>query len=344
MSLPLQTLSFYRLPTVTCTGIAINNLLDAIHSALSQTSDFRGASLPSTHLWTWSRFQNAGTTEAVYTNTPPSGTPMTRTPAIIFAGASGAKTITNALNIDSYLANSIMVGMNLRGGAYNAWDNNSSPPVQFTSGSFSGYFRCVPVAALLNTTTVPSTTVRVYVSQETVLVCVVQGTSLITKSWVMAGAIIEPWTTDTTLDAETDNRVYGILSTGSGNPSSGWASGVAANDFLNHGGASGNSHNLMFIPGTSNSGSTATYAIESELTFRVANTQSQSSTMSGATPTRVIMMGRTSGGAGIGRLRELYHAAAVVDTEPGWTNGDDLFHVIGFDSLNADDAFFLRSV
>lgn len=340
MSLPLQTLTFYRVPAVSPASTGVNDLLDAIYTALNQTTDFRGAALPSTHLWgPWSRFQNAGVTEAVYTSTPPSGTPMTRTPAIIFAGASGARTLGNAMNIDTYTVNNVMIGMNLRGGAFNAWDNNAATPIQFSSGSFSGYIRATGTGPNIVTTSV-----RAYISQETVLICVLTGASLVLKSWMMAGAIIEPWTTDTTLDAETDNRVYGIMSTGGGNPAASWASSSGVNDWLSHSGANGNSHCFMFIPGTANSGSTATFAIESELMFRVANTQTATSTMFGNTPQRSVLMGRTAGGAGIGRLREVYLIGAVKDTEPALTNGDDLLHLIGYDTLNPDDAFALRSV
>lgn len=83
---------------------------------------------------TWSRYQNAGQTEAVYM-TPASNAFALRH---IWAGDDAAHAPTMIPSpIDTWATNTVLYGIARYAGAYNAWDNVAP----FTSGSFTGYSR-----------------------------------------------------------------------------------------------------------------------------------------------------------------------------------------------------------
>lgn len=237
MSLPLPELTFYRMPDASPAGTAIKDLLDAIYTSLSSATDYRGTSLASTHLWTIRRYQNAGTTEAVYTDATPTGTPMGKTPRIIFAGKiANAGTMASP---DTSVASVLQVSINKNSGAYNAWDN-AAP---FTSGNFFGYWKCAKTAA--NATT---TIVRSYVSQESFFIQIIEPV-VTSQSWIYAGAIVEPFDADTVYSGETDNRLYGLaVNGGTNNNSATWTSANSSSAFLSHGTTNGESHCGIFAP------------------------------------------------------------------------------------------------
>lgn len=330
MSLP--SLTFYRLSDTTPANTLVSDLLDAIFAALTQATDFHGATLPSTHVWSWAKYTNT-VTEAVYSTAPPSGTSMTRTPSIIY-GAQAVATKTPVMNVDTYTAANVHLGMNLRGGSFNAWDNTNP----FTSGQFSGYVRTTSTGANLTTTKV-----RAFVSQETIVLNIIQGATNVISFINMAGAIIEPWGSDTTIDAETDGRVYGTIASGAAAPANSWASSSGTNDWFHHGGSNGNAHCFMFNPGTALTGSSSQLAVESELFWRRANTTTQKATLFGSNICRPLYMGRAAAGAAVGRLREVFLPGAVRGGFTLANAGVDKQHAIGYDISTADDAFTLKS-
>ena len=340
MAFPNATLVFYRLPDTVPTNTAISDLLDAVYNALIQTTDFRGNSVPASCQWPWTRFTVAGpVTEAVYTTGIPTGCPLTQTPRFILAGAAGAK--TPAMLVDTTATSVIHIGMNLRSGVFSAWDNSpavpTTPLIPFTSGQFSGY--CKTTAAAANTLT---TKVRAYVSAEAIFIDIIQNN--VSHYWMYFGAIIEPWSSDTVNCAETDNHVYGMITGGSAVIGSSWQNGIAANDWLTHGAANGNSHGHMFIPGTANSLTSGMYSIESEFQWKRVSGVDQPWALDDSCVNRPIFMGRTSSKAPVGRLREMYLVGAVVGGTTGFLLTDDLVHYISVDLTSAQDGLALRSV
>lgn len=237
MGVPLPSLTFYRMPDQNPAAATIAALLDAIYASLSSATDYRGTSLASTHLWTWARFQNVGTTEAVYASAAPSGTPMTKSPQIILCGTSGGPAVTVAPPDASGTANVLYLGINKNGGAYNAY----TAALPFTSGSFFGYWKASTTVA-----NSASTIVRTFISQETVFIQIIQSVAT-AQNWMYAGAIVEPYDEDTTNSAETDNRLYGI-SCGGANNSTTWLSAATTTNFLDHGTAASNAHTGLFTP------------------------------------------------------------------------------------------------
>lgn len=212
MALPLPTPTFYRLPDVSPTTSSIDGFLNAVYTALTSSVDYRGTTIPSTHLWTWARYQSGSTTEAIYNTAVPSGTLMTQNPCIMIAGvANTASYAPTMLSPDVVSGNVPIIGLIKNPGAYLAW-NNANP---MTSGQFSGFAHLVNSGSNnINAVT------RIFVSQESYFFQFIM--SNLDQYWVHVGAIVEPFSTyqeslgNHVLACETDDRVYGFNTIGSG--------------------------------------------------------------------------------------------------------------------------------
>lgn len=208
MALPLTTPTFYRMPDASPAGTTIVDMLNAVYSTLTSSVDYRGTTIPSTHLWTWATGSTSGSISAIYNTAIPAGSTMTQNPTIIIAGFSGSASPT--MTIDAYASSSLLVGVNKNGTTYSNW-TNASP---MTTGSFTGYQLLGAPAANLTTTVV-----RTYISQDLIFFRIIQAAT--TQYWAFVGAIIEPHTSYTdslsgvARSAETDDRIYGVDSVGS---------------------------------------------------------------------------------------------------------------------------------
>lgn len=147
--------------------------------------------------WTWSRYQNVGTTEAAYATPPLS----TLTQKIILAGRATAATPPMA-SPDTWFANTLMASVVKNAGAYLAWDN-ANP---FTSGQFFGYWRAWGTPLGVGS-------VFLYESQEAVMIVV--STSVGVVYPILLGAWCDPESPDVVLDAESDGKLYGSMVVGS---------------------------------------------------------------------------------------------------------------------------------
>lgn len=222
--LPVQTLGATTLPTI----------LDAIYTALTSATyyDASARTAGAGSAWTFSRYQNAGTTEAVY-GTPPTDAIAHRA---IFAGVNAARTPLMA-SPDTWLANCLMVSVAKNAGAFASWDHASAP---FTSGQFFGYWR-----VYAGTT---AAKVHVYESQECLAVFVEETGGSVYGA--LAGALWDPESSDTTNDSESDGRLYGVVTSGSGSAVSATFN-TTASAFLGHSVTIGNAHAGIFQPGSS---------------------------------------------------------------------------------------------
>ena len=236
MSLPLPTLTFYRLPDVTLSVGTIGGLLNAVYTSLNSATDYRGNALSSTHSWTWATSSAGGTTNAVYNTTVPTGSGLTTNFAIIMAGAGAGSPIM--ASPDSFIASASHMGIVKSPGSYNDW-TNANP---MTTGIFSGYWRMAPVAA--NNV---ATKIRSYVSQESIFVNVIQNGTL--QYWFHAGAIVEPYTnylSGSLATAEPDDRLIGMF-TGYSVAGSDLVSGGR---YPTHVNSNGSIHAGAFVPST----------------------------------------------------------------------------------------------
>lgn len=333
MSLPLPTQTFYRMPDASPAAATIAGLLDAIYASGASSTDYRGTSLASTHLWTWAK--QAGTV-AVYV-TPPSGTSMTKSPGIIFAGSSGAPTPTMA-SPDTFAASNLLLGIAHTRGAWNAWDA-ASP---FTSGTFSGYAKAA--GTTWNATTA---VVRVYISQEQIFVQLI-GTTVTQQAWMCAGAIVEPHFSNSEssgLDCETDDRLYGMWSTGAtGTMSTSWLQAVGTTHPFNHGTTNGNAHMYVFQPGTS-----SLYGCGRKTIFHTGSTTTEATTNGGGYVGDLLPICRSSGasvnsGSRLGVLRSVYPIGQMLSGRTLRNGSTDLYHIVSCDTTSTSDALMLKAV
>ena len=167
------------MPDNSPTTASFNGLLTGIFNSLTGTIDYRGTTLPSTHLWTWATGA-VGVTNAVYNTAIPTGSGLTRNFSIILA-SSGAAAPTMATP-DTFVANALHAGFNTNTGSYAGFTS----AIPMTSGTFSGFWRA-------NTTSlnVTGTVIRTYVSQEAIFVRLFLSTTV--QSWLYIGAIYEPY-------------------------------------------------------------------------------------------------------------------------------------------------------
>lgn len=328
MSLPLPELTAYRLADANPASNDLHGLLEAIHTRLGASVDYRGTALPTTHQWTRGRYQNAGVTEAVYATRP--GSVMTLDPAILFAGAASASGAT--FQTDTFLASGCHVGIAKNAGSYNAWDN-AAP---FTSGEWSGFNRAFPTAA--NAT---STVVRMYVTQETIILDV--WTSATAHYFVVVGAPVEAHTDH--IDAcESDSRLYGCFTSGAFVAA---ASNLLAttSQFLDHvTSTAGTSHGFVFEPGTANI-RTCGRNVRAEWTPVAGNEVDET----GAYVFGEVHIARSTAtnvqnGKRTGRLRDVFVGGLIQGARTRQNAlGEDLFHVLGCDSSAAGQAYVIRA-
>lgn len=322
MSLPLPNLTFYRMPDVTFTGSNIQQLLTSLSSSLTSLVDYRGTTIPSTHLWTWATGSTSGSISVVYNTAIPTGTGMTQNPTILFAGFTGSAAPT--MSLDTYASQSLNVGINKNGTTYLNWTNNSP----MTTGSFSGYGRLAPSAVTLGTTII-----RNYISQESIVTLIRTGVA--TKYLSIIGAIYEPHTSFAdsaggTRTAESDDRVYGYTTSGTSALANNFVSAVSSGFFYNR--------SYIFLPNTTNialvtrasTHTTVNAFYHQDLTGKYIFDKNR--------VMRAVSGAYTGGSAAVGHYRQIYPAPGLVINNMRNVIRDesvDKYHLITYDeSLN----------
>lgn len=187
---------------------------------------------------TWSRFQNAGVTEAVYCT--PAISPLNH--RIIFAARSSVPTPSPTMaSPDTWQINTLLVNLVKNAGAFNSW--NASAP--FTSGQTFGYWRTHSSAQ-----TSLTGTVNLWESRDCVALIVLSSSA---NFYAIAGAIIDPESTDTVSDSETDGKLYGIMVGNNNNPTT---DGGFTNDWMGRFDCNGNGYSPNGLSYTSVNGNT----------------------------------------------------------------------------------------
>jgi hypothetical protein len=183
--------------------------------------------------WTWSRYQNAGTTQACYA-TPPTATLGLR---VILAGASALPAPSPTMAAPDVAAiNVLHANVVKNAGAFATW-NAASP---FTSGQAFGYWRVWATSAGVGT-------VRLYEGTEACLVLV--ETSAGVSYGVILGALLDPESTDVVNDSESDGKLYGMITSGTTANISGIMNSTT--QFLDHSATQSENHAGIFTPGGS---------------------------------------------------------------------------------------------
>lgn len=328
MALPLPVLTFYRMPDASPAGTLISDILDAVFVSMSSATDYRGTALPAAHVWTVARYRPTIVTEAVGAE-PPAGTPMTKTPKLLWAGR-----IANAGTMaapDTSIASMIQAGLSKNSGAYVDW----SAALPHTSGNWFGYWRAVPVAA-----NVAASVVRVFISQETIFVQIV-GPLSTNNQWSYLGAVVEPYDADTTLSGETDNRLYGMFTSGGNAAVS--ATWLSAQQVWGHDTGAGGVHGGVFTPGAGTLIPCGRRSIVAS-----APTANGLQTPSGVYVGDIMEIGRSTGsqnnnGNRLGTLRGMFCAAQVQSGRYLRNGATDLYHFVSTSTSSATDGMMLKA-
>jgi hypothetical protein len=210
----------------------VASALDALYTlGLKVTYDDATTRTPgSGSAWTWSRFQNASVTEACYA-TPPTDTLGLR---VILAGAAVAPVPVQTMAVpDVAAAGTMHCNVVKNAGAFASW-NAASP---FTSGQTFGYWRVWASAS-------GAGTVRLYEGTEAVLVLISTGGGSIYG--VFLGALLDPESPDVTSDAESDGKLYGMITSGIATAISSAINTATA--FLDHSVTASQNHAGLFTP------------------------------------------------------------------------------------------------
>ena len=239
--MPLPALNWKRLAPVTLAANNVNAALDAIYAAGTAVTYADGSTrTPGTgSAWTWAidttNALQVGATTAAYA-TPPTGTLNQR---IIWAGSTNAPTLSPVYGTDTRTAGMLYCSVAKNAGAYANW--NSAAP--FTTGEFLGFATCVLAFA-----TATWTTMTMWESQEAVIIQWSRVAPNVQTSINMAGAFLDP---GSTVNGESDGRLYGISTTGSNNyASSTFLAAASVNNFLYEGSSANASRCGVFTPVT----------------------------------------------------------------------------------------------
>lgn len=334
MAYPVPALTFVRCADVSPSGTLIENTLDAIYTALTAANDYRGTAKPSTHTWTITKRVVSTVTNAL-TCDPPAASGLGVTPVILIGGRTlaGTPVAPTMLAPDTAFNATLNVGINKNGGSYNSWD----AALPMTSGQFSGYYRAA--AATLATSTI----IRCYVSQETILITFINTSA--SHCWMYQGAILQPYSNDTTVCAESDGRLYGmVISGGTSAVASTWLTSTGA--MFSHNITANNLHGAVFQPNTATMWSCGTRTVYSTGGGTIPETQDSL----GAYIGDVMDFGRNIGTTGantgtrLGTLRGIYRAGNVISGRWLRSGATDLYHYVSVDTANVANAMMLPAV
>ena len=272
--------------------------------------------------WTWSRYQNAGTTEACYA-TPPTATLGLR---VILAGASALPAPSPTMaSPDVAAINVLHANVVKNAGAFATW-NAASP---FTSGQTFGYWR-------MWATTAGVGTVRLYEGTEACLVLV--ETSAGVSYGVILGALLDPESTDVVNDSESDGKLYGMITSGTNSVIN--ASLFTANPvFLDNTGGSGAVHAGIFTPG-----GTSLLTMSRREVGQAGMSTTGMKTRSGRYVRAPIDYRATAGApndASLGRLREIFTFSDGKTAQKQTSGATTIGYLVGGSSVTDQDVIFL---
>jgi hypothetical protein len=151
---------------------------------------------------TWARYQNVGVTESLQC-TPATNTLAQRIILGGYAAASVPVPLPTMASPDTSAADVVMISMNKNSGAFTTW--NAALP--FTSGQFFGFWRAWATSNGIGSVDLYECTEGIWV--------VFRNASGSGTFHCYAGAGIDPESPNTTLDSESDGKLYGVWVTGS---------------------------------------------------------------------------------------------------------------------------------
>jgi hypothetical protein len=236
MSLPV--LNWKALPLVTLTSSTIDAVIQGIYNAFTSSTYIDGSPRVSgsASAWTFAQELSGSTIEAVW-GIAPTGSLNQR---VILAGSSRTGLTPQLATPDTlYAPATLYTSVAKNASTFTTW-NGVAP---FTSGSFFGYWK-----TWVTSSGTPQT-VRCLESEEAIAVFI-QNTTANNVYGSIAGAILDPESTDTSIDSETDNRLYGIVTTGTSIMTIVNNDASTVTNMFSHGVSQNNNHMGIFTPAT----------------------------------------------------------------------------------------------
>lgn len=234
---------------------------------------------------TWSRVQISSVTEALHV-TPPVNALNSR---IMIGGATYTPSPSPTMHSpETYSASNLMVNLVKNAGAFTTW--NSSTP--FTTGQVFGWGKWWSTAN-------GAGNVYLWEGKEAIAVMATNAAGGSALGFI-AGAIIDPESPDTTTDAESDGRVYGVVRSGTTAISATFLTGGTSN-FLFTAGTNGNNYAGIFSPG-----SASLISVSPITEFSATPSATTLKTRSGRFGRLAIAYRSSTPDNLIGRLREVY--------------------------------------
>lgn len=240
---------------------------------------------------TWTRVQISNVTECLNV-APPVNALNAR---IMIGGATYTPSPSPTMHSpESYAASNLMVNLVKNAGAFATW--NAANP--FTSGQTFGWGKWWSTASGVG---------NVYLWEGREAIAVIATNAAGGSAWgFMAGAILDPESTDTTTDGESDGRLYGIVRSGVSTVISGtfwndWTPSFAGNAFLRSSNANNQPFSAVFAPG-----SASLLQMNPMLTFPASPSPTGLKTRSGQFARLALTWRATTPDNLLGRFREVY--------------------------------------
>jgi hypothetical protein len=309
----LTALEHRRMAVVNVVTATTAGLLDHIYTAITAANDYAGNALTSPLVGV-TKYQNAGTTEAVYG----SFTTGALTHKFLIAGVNAARTPLMG-GSHTYSSQMLMGGLTKNAGAFASWDHATLP---FTSGQSTGLVK------FFDPSSVTAIKVHAYISAETLWIFIERDTNLIFG--IGLGALIDPETTSS-LSAESDGRIYGVISTGTTSINTGLHNQTSG--FLIHNASNNTPHNLFFNAGAGTLQNTSRVEINQAVSSTTTLVNADNEPF--ALP---IFMKNATTDKMIGRLREF---RVVRDSKHGLKQGSDTWYYVGGSTVTDVDCFGL---
>jgi hypothetical protein len=266
---------------------------------------------------TWTKVQVTNVTECVYVT--PAG--ATLGDKIMIGGATYTPNPSPTMGVSqSYSSNVLFANVVKNAGSFTAW-NASSP---FTSGETMGWWSFWQ-------TSIGTGNVYLWESRDCVAVLVSDSTGSAMYGFI-GGAIIDPESDDTTTDAETDGKMYGLVASGTSQIGTSFN---ASAGFLDHSGWSYRAG--VFTPG---SGSVLTMNRMARFSSEVSTTGMK--TRSGRFARAAIVMRSTSPDNCLGRLRDIYAFTDSQTPAKQTDGGGTVGYIFGSAASSISDCLLLE--
>lgn len=300
-------------------------VLDALYTLGTATTyaDGSGRTEGAGSAWTWTgnRYQNAGTTEACYP-VPPLSTLGLR---VLLAGSSSTPSPSPTMaSPDTYAVNNLLVNLTRSAGAFASW--NAAAP--FTSGTTFGHWKTWPTTAGVGT---------VYLWEGTEGIAVLVATATGTTYGAILGAVVDPESTES-VDAESDGKLYGILTSNSTVINAAFRSTNGA--FLGHNAGNGVNHAAVLAPAGS---SLLTMHCSIENTAMTTTGMKSRSGRFARASLRVRASAAAPDDNFLGRLREIVAFGDGITPNKLSNAGTTIGWVFGASTITAQDAVLLEA-